>query len=62
MAMEVVKVIDTGREVPTSCMAYNTLKREVFTATEGERVVKVGKIMLQLPVVHGLALQWQRQL
>lgn len=62
MAMEVIKVIDTGREVPTSCIAYNKLKREVFTATEGERVIKVGIIMLQLPIVHGPTLPRRRQL
>ena len=42
MAMEIMRVLDTGREVPTACMAYNKLRREVYSVTEGERSVKVG--------------------
>lgn len=43
MAMEVVQVIANAHEDSITSIAYNRVKREVFSAAEGDKAIKVSR-------------------
>ncbi len=41
MAMEIIQTLPNVHEDAVACIAYNRIKREVYTAAEGDRAIKV---------------------
>lgn len=41
-AMEVVKVISEAHEAAIVSLAYNKTRKEIYSAADGDKVIKVG--------------------
>lgn len=48
MAMEIIQVISAAHEDSLAAIAFNRIKREVYTAAEGDRAIKVCDASLML--------------
>ncbi len=48
--MEVQRVIEV--DVPVVCLAYNRLRKEIYSAGDGERGIKVHSAGILTPNVH----------
>lgn len=43
-AQEVVKVIEEAHESEIVCLAYNRVRKEIYSCADGDKVIKVGAL------------------